>query len=113
MEKKIEPLARKLDGPTPDLKDIDEYHEAVRTQVVNELSAYLLLSIFDETGDSTDKLLERIEKDDHIPKSLKKEVYDRCVVCINKLLIDFAKQLPEGRGEANVRSKSVSEETTA
>lgn len=85
-----------------------------RQKLVDQLSAHVLLSIFDETGESTEKLINRINLDPHVPIGLKKEVYDRCVVVLNKLMIEMAKQLPEGRphklkeGPKDDRSERVS-----
>lgn len=83
-----------------------------RKELVSRLATSLVMSIFDGTGKTTDSLIDRINSDDHIPQSLKAEVYTVSVEYINKILIELAKQLPpDGRGEIqNVGSKDILEE---
>ena len=104
----IESIARQLDGATPSMEVVDEYHDTVRETVVKDLATAVITSIFDETGKTTDSLIERIENDNSIPQDLKRDVFVVSEMALRKMLDNISEMMLKG-SDSGVGSKEIPE----
>lgn len=75
----------------------EKRQEGEHQKLVSQMAAQLVLSVFDESGNATDTLIHKIEHDDRIPLGMRAEVLTAAEAYLNKMVIELAKQLPEGR----------------